>query len=632
MCGIAGGYFFQTKNIDQSTFENALNTLSKRGPDATGIYENQQVLLGHKRLSIIDTSEGANQPFFDDRNQYVIVFNGEIFNYAQLKKDKLSHYTERFKTSSDSEVLLYLLIEYGSDCLNWLTGFFAFAFYNIQTGEMLLARDRYGKKPMVLYQDEQQLLFASELKAIMPLMPKKEMDTTSVALYFQLNYLPPTQSILKNVRKLQPGHFITIKNQEVTENSYYTLALHPQTYTQYTYSEACEQLVQLMSKSVEERMISDVPLGAFLSGGIDSSVVVALASQFTSRLNTFSIGYKDNPLFDETKYANLVAKKYQTEHQVFYLTEKDYKEELYSILDYLDEPFADSSCIPTYILCKKTKAFVTVALSGDGGDEVFAGYNKHKAEYVIRKNKLMGLMAGLGSPLWKLLPQNKNTKTGNYVRQLAKLGEGAMLSKGDRHIRWSSILGQTEVQSLFADSFKQKIQQDAIHKINQQYASLIHTDDFNEVLLTDMNLVLPGDMLHKVDMMSMANSLEIRSPFLDAKVVDFAFGLPASYKIDNQLKKKIVQDAFRNHLPPELYNRPKQGFEIPLLEWFRNDLNDYIFNDLLEKKFIEAQQIFSYEKITSLKQKLHSNNPGYVQATLWALIVFQHWYKQNKIA
>lgn len=241
-------------------------------------------------------------------------------------------------------------------------------------------------------------------------------------------------------------------------------------------------------------------------------------------------------------------------------------------------------------------------------------------------------MAGLGSPLWKLLPQNKNTKTGNYVRQLAKLGEGAMLSKGDRHIRWSSILGQTEVQSLFADSFKQKIQQDAIHKINQQYASLIHTDDFNEVLLTDMNLVLPGDMLHKVDMMSMANSLEIRSPFLDAKVVDFAFGLPASYKIDNQLKKKIVQDAFRNHLPPELYNRPKQGFEIPLLEWFRNDLNDYIFNDLLEKKFIEAQQIFSYEKITSLKQKLHSNNPGYVQATLWALIVFQHWYKQNKIA
>lgn len=632
MCGIAGGYFFQTKNIDQSTFENALNTLSKRGPDATGIYENQQVLLGHKRLSIIDTSEGANQPFFDDRNQYVIVFNGEIFNYAQLKKDKLSHYTERFKTSSDSEVLLYLLIEYGSDCLNWLTGFFAFSFYNIQTGEMLLARDRYGKKPMVLYQDEQQLLFASELKAIMPLMPKKEMDTTSVALYFQLNYLPPTQSILKNVRKLQPGHFITIKNQEVTENSYYTLALHPQTYTQYTYCEACEQLVQLMSKSVEERMISDVPLGAFLSGGIDSSVVVALASQFTSRLNTFSIGYKDNPLFDETKYANLVAKKYQTEHQVFYLTEKDYKEELYSILDYLDEPFADSSCIPTYILCKKTKAFVTVALSGDGGDEVFAGYNKHKAEYVIRKNKLMGLMAGLGSPLWKLLPQNKNTKTGNYVRQLAKLGEGAMLSKGDRHIRWSSILGQTEVQSLFSDSFKQKIQQDAIHKINQQYASLIHTDDFNEVLLTDMNLVLPGDMLHKVDMMSMANSLEIRSPFLDAKVVDFAFGLPASYKIDNQLKKKIVQDAFRNHLPPELYNRPKQGFEIPLLEWFRNDLNDYIFNDLLEKKFIEAQQIFSYEKITSLKQKLHSNNPGYVQATLWALIVFQHWYKQNKIA
>ncbi len=628
MCGIAGSYFFQKKQISVKAFENALNNMSKRGPDAAGIFEDDKVQLGHRRLSIIDTSSGANQPLFDDSKNYVLVFNGEIFNYEELKKTKLEKYRHLFKTHSDSEVLLYLLIAYGTGCLPWLSGFFAFAFYDMKDHSLIIARDRYGKKPLVIFQDEEKMIFASELKAILPLMPEKEINTASVSLYFQYNYLPPEQSILKKVRKLKPGTCLSIKNNVVEEKCYYQLEIKPQLYDRFSYDTACNELVHLMSKSVEERMISDVPLGAFLSGGIDSSVVVALASQYTKKLNTFSIGYKDNPVFDETKYANLVAKKYNTDHEVFYLEEKDYKEEIYSILDYLDEPFADSSCIPTYILCKKTRQYVTVALSGDGGDEVFAGYNKHKAEYMIRKNKMMGLIAHYGSPLWNILPQNKNTRTGNYIRQIVKLSEGAGLSKGARHIRWSSILSTQNVQSLFSEDFRQKIQQNEAERINAGYAGMIQTEDFNEVLLTDMNLVLPGDMLHKVDMMSMANSLEVRSPFLDRQVVDFAFGLPAHFKIDDQLKKKIVQDAFRNYLPPELYNRPKQGFEIPLLEWFRNDLNDYIFNVLLEKNFIEEQNIFSYARIDELRQKLHSNNPGYVQATIWALIVFQHWYKK----
>ncbi len=628
MCGIAGVLFNNGKNIDAEQFKNSLDHLSKRGPDATGIFENEKIFLGHKRLSIIDTSESANQPFFDQSGNYVIVFNGEIFNYEHLKNAKLERYSITYTSNSDSEVLLYLLIHYGTECLNWLSGFFSFAFYNIQTNELILARDRYGKKPMIIYQDEDSLIFGSELKAVFPLLPKREINPVSVNLYFQYNYLPPTQSILQNVRKLKPGTYLQAKNQTFSEHSFYTLNIQPQAYKQYNYSEACSKLTDLMSQAVQERMISDVPLGAFLSGGIDSSTVVALASQFTNQLKTFSIGYKDNPLFDETKYANLVAQKYHTDHQVFYLTESDYKEELTSILDYLDEPFADSSCIPTYILCKKTKAFVTVALSGDGGDEVFAGYNKHKAEYLLRKNPLMAFAANYGSPLWNLLPQNKNTKSGNYVRQLVKLAEGAKLSKGDRHIRWSSILNQQGVQGLFSNDFKTKVKQQEVDSINSFYGSMIQSDDFNEVLLCDMNLVLPGDMLHKVDMMSMANSLEIRSPFLDCKVVDFAFGLPSEYKIDQTLKKKIVQDAFRSYLPEELYNRPKQGFEIPLLEWFRHDLNDYIFNDLLKKEFVESQNIFSFQKIEALRKKLHSSNPGYVQATIWALVVFQHWYKK----
>lgn len=628
MCGIAGILFNNGKSIDAAQFKSSLNNLSKRGPDATGIFENEKIFLGHRRLSIIDTSESANQPFFDQSGNYVIVFNGEIFNYEYLKNSKLKQFPITYTSNSDSEVLLHLLIHYGTQCLQWLSGFFSFAFYNIQTEELLLARDRYGKKPMIIYQDDDSLIFGSELKALFPLIPKREINPASVHLYFQYNYLPPTQSILQHVRKLKPGTYMLAKNQTFSEQSFYTLKIRSEAYKQYNYDQACIQLTQLMSNAVEERMISDVPLGAFLSGGIDSSTVVALASQFTNQLKTFSIGYKDNPLFDETKYANLVAKKYKTDHEVFYLTESDYKEELTSILDYLDEPFADSSCIPTYILCKKTKAYVTVALSGDGGDEVFAGYNKHKAEYLVRKNAMLALVANFGSPLWKILPQNKNNKVGNYVRQLAKLAEGAKLPKGERHIRWSSILNQQSVQNMFTKEFKDKVKQAEVDASNRFYGSIIETDDFNEVLLCDMNLVLPGDMLHKVDMMSMANSLEVRSPFLDSRVVDFAFGLPANFKIDQTLKKKIVQDAFRSYLPEELYNRPKQGFEIPLLEWFRNDLNDYIFSDLLRKDFVESQGIFSFSEIENLRQKLHSSNPGYVQATIWALVVFQHWYKK----
>ncbi len=631
MCGIAGGIFFNNDKISSSKFRTALDQMSTRGPDAAGVFENDHVLLGHRRLSIIDTSESANQPFFDGEKKYVIVFNGEIFNFEQLKNSKLSHLNIRFKTHSDTEVLMQLLIVYGTECLQWLSGFFAFAFYNIHANELIIARDRYGKKPLVIYENEGQFLFASELKALMPLIPAKQLNPISVSLYFQFNYLPPEQSILKSVRKLKPGNYIRIQNNVVTEQKYYALQIRKNDYEKYSYNDACNELVKRMNESVQERMISDVPLGAFLSGGIDSSVIVALAAQHTRQLKTFSIGFKDNPVFDETFYANLVAKKYETDHQVFFLTEQDYKQEVFEVLDYLDEPFADNSCIPQYILCKKTKKHVTVALSGDGGDEVFAGYNKHKAEYMIRNRKWLAQAATMAAPVLKMFPENENTKIGNYFRQFNKLVDGAALSASERHIRWSSLLNTKDVQSLFSKDYQSKINLLQIASLNLQYAKDIKSSDFNEILLTDMNLVLPGDMLHKVDMMSMANSIEVRSPFLDHKVVDFAFSLPAAFKIDKHLKKKIVQDAFRNFLPPELYNRPKQGFDIPLLDWFRNDFNDYIFNILLEKKFVEEQNIFSYEAILRLKNKLHSNSPGFVHGTIWALIAFQYWYKKYMI-
>lgn len=627
MCGILG--YISTKKIcSQASFKTALDAMSLRGPDASGIFQENAILLGHRRLSIIDTSEGANQPIKDASNRYVLVFNGEIFNFQHLRETKLSGFDIPFRTHSDSEVLLYLLIHYGESCLSWLSGFFAFAFYDTVSQTTLIARDRFGKKPLIYFQDEDQFIFGSEMKSILPLMPKRVINKESLFLFFQFNYIPPSRSILEGVHKLSPGHSLLIGPEGLEISAYYKINISDSNTTPVTYEDAKQQLHQLMHQSVQDRLISDVPLGAFLSGGIDSSVVVATAAKYTNQLRTFSIGYKDNPLFDESKYADLVAKKYNTDHEVFYLSERDYKEEILNVLDYLDEPFADSSCIPQYILCKKTKPKVTVALSGDGGDEVFAGYNKHRAEWMFRNNPLMALLAKSASPLLKRLPQNKNSRIGNITRKMVKLANGARLTDPERYIQWCSILGEKEVTPLFTISFQNSIRQKLIRAEHQKYSSHIKSNDFNEILLSDMQLVLPGDMLYKVDMMSMANSLEVRSPFLDHRIVDFAFQLPASYKIDQQLNKRIVQDAFRNDLPAELYNRPKQGFEIPLLNWFREDLNSFIFDDLLNPVFIEEQGIFDISAIQKMKSKLHSNNPGYVQATVWAFIVFQSWYKK----
>jgi asparagine synthase (glutamine-hydrolysing) len=382
-----------------------------------------------------------------------------------------------------------------------------------------------------------------------------------------------------------------------------------------------------MDDATRLRLIADVPLGAFLSGGIDSSVVVALAARHQQKLKTFSIGYKDNPFFDETAYAELVAKKFDTEHTVFRLGNDDFLEHIEDVLDSIDEPFADSSTIPTFILSKATRKHVTVALSGDGGDEVFAGYNKHKAEWNAMHPSLKRSLATGFLPLWKLLPKSRNSKITNTVRQLHRFAEGAALSAEDRYWRWASIIPAEESLDLFSHHFKTSLK--GRKKLQDLFPMQISGTDLNEVLLADLQLVLAGDMLVKVDMMSMANSLEIRSPFLDAEVVEFAFGLPVDFKINATMKKRIVQDAFRSLLPSELYNRPKQGFDIPLLNWFRKELWSKINDDLLADNFIKDQDIFDVKAIQALKMKLLSTNPEDSHETIWALLVFQHWWKRH---
>ena len=356
---------------------------------------------------------------------------------------------------------------------------------------------------------------------------------------------------------------------------------------------------------------------------LEEVVITGLASQHVKNLNSFSIGYADEPLFDETHYANLVAKKFKTEHTVFKLSNQNLFEQLDKVLEYTDEPFADSSGLAVNILCELTKKNVTVALSGDGADEVFSGYNKHLALFQANQKTAKNTIIKSIHPLTSVLPQSRNSKIGNLNRQLAKFGEGLRLNHIDRYWLWAGLRNEDENNKLIIPHTKHyKERKDEILKYLQS------PNDFNQVLLTDCKLVLQGDMLTKVDLNSMCQSLEVRVPFLDHRVVNFAFQLPSKYKIDGTFKKKIVQDAFRDFLPKELYKRPKHGFEVPLLNWFKTDMYDKIFNQYLHPSFIIEQNIFEWAEVEKLRKKLLSNSPEDSTATIWALVVFQHWYKK----
>jgi asparagine synthase (glutamine-hydrolysing) len=630
MCGIAGIAAFTNKGRQQiSKLQQSVRTLQSRGPDDEGIWLNDSVGLAMRRLAIIDTSKAANQPMWDSTGRYVIIFNGEVFNYRELKSKYFSPAEHsRFKNNSDTEVVLELFIKKWADCLPLLEGFFALAIYDTKEETLFIARDRFGKKPLHYFKDDDCFIFGSELKALLAFNITKELNYEALQLYLQFAYIPQPLSILKQVKKLDPGSYLELKKGSLAEKRWYTLPVCNDYSKALTYEAAQENLVKLTEEAVVKRLISDVPLGAFLSGGIDSSVIVALASRHKESLNTFSIGFKEDVFFDETHYAELIAKKFRTNHAKFTLGIEDYLTHIADVLNYLDEPFADTSALPQFILCMETRKHATVAISGDGGDEVFAGYNKHYAEWQARRTSLIGALAKIGYPLWKILPKSRNTKLTNLFRQLERFAEGAHLSARERYWYWASTFTPKEADELMQMQTKNKVHASVINNIKDQYLGNIREDDFNSVLRTDLELVLAGDMLVKVDLMSMANSVEVRSPFLDHHVVEFAFGLPADYKINGSGRKKIVKDAFRNLLPPEIYHRGKMGFEIPMLKWFREDLHTFIFDDLLNKDFVREQGLFRYEAIDKMKKQLHSSAPGTIVEQLWVFIVFQYWYKK----
>lgn len=630
MCGIVGYFSGVEDHKLQGYLQGAVGCLNKRGPDAHNVIEvSPKVGLAHARLSIIDTNAVANQPMTDPDGRFTMVFNGEIFNYRELRAQFLSN--ETFFSTSDTEVLLYLYKRLGAAALQHLNGFFAFAVYDHQTGEVFLARDRYGIKPLHIFEGDNLILFGSEMKALLQFPLKREIDFATLALYFQLNYVPGNSAMLKGFRKVPPGHYAQISSDgKLQVNQWYTIPFTPGerlSAPSSGYTDATRHLRMLVEEAVERRLVSDVPLGAFLSGGIDSSIVTYCAAKRVKGLNTFSIGYKDEPYFDETKYANLVAAKFKTNHTVYAVTNEEMFARIFDVLDYIDEPFADSSSIAVNILCHYTRQKVTVALSGDGGDELFAGYNKHQAAFRAQQINTLNVVMKAALPLLNVLPQSRHSRIGNLFRQAQRYSRGLHLTKAQRYWNWCTLTSEEDVLQMFGT--KIALPADELQRRKAAiFAMITEEGDLNDLLLADMHMVLPDDMLTKVDLMSMANSLEVRVPLLDYTVVNYAFSLPVSYKIEAGNGKKILKDAFRTELPEELFNRPKHGFEVPLLKWMRTGLRSLIEEELLERNFIEEQGIFDAEQIDQLKRKLFSNNPGDVHATLWALLVFQYWYKK----
>lgn len=621
MCGIAGILIFNDKEKDTlKRIGDSAKALAHRGPDHQQYYTENNVALGHARLSIIDTSAASNQPFSDSSGNYTIVFNGEIFNYKELRTG-LEQQGVQFSTEGDVEVLLNLYIREKEKCLERLHGFFAFAVYDKKNKALFAARDRFGVKPLYYCHTKDHFCFSSELRVVKQLTGLNKLNKSSLYLYLQLNYLPGPDSIVSDIKRMEPGTFLQCTEEKLTLKKYYELKAIAAKQT----GSPVSRIRELLTEAVRARLIADVPVGAFLSGGIDSTIVTGIAAQLSPHINTFSLGFKNNAYYDESGYAEQAAKKFGTKHHNFSLGNDDLLDEFDHFLNAIDEPFADSSALNVFILSKRTKPFVKVVLSGDGADEVFAGYNKHKAEWMIRNKKILNAVAPALSGIGTMLPQSRSSALLNKFRQVARYNEGRKLSLQERYWKWASISTAEEAAKLL---LLNKEKTETAEKLKREILSGLNKD-YNSVLKTDVELVLAYDMLTKTDMMSMASGLEIRSPFMDHRLIEYAFTLDEKYKINSRGQKIILKKAFADLLPEAILRRKKHGFEVPLLNWFNRELKSRIDNEWLEKKFIEEQGIFSYPAVDRLKKQLSSTSPGDAAAKVWALIIFNSWWKKH---
>jgi len=627
MCGICG--IVQAKNetpIPDSLLRAMCQTIVHRGPDDEGIFIEKKAALGTRRLSIIDV-EGGHQPLSNEDGSIWIAHNGEVYNFPELRKELISR-GHTFSTRTDTETIIHSYEEWGETFVNKLRGMFAFALWDRRKERLILVRDRIGIKPLYYtLLDDKTLVFGSELKSIL-VHPdvRRTLSTHALDLFLTLEYIPAPFSIFKNIFKLAPGYLLVYENETVDIKKYWDIQPHKQfggKFSKDNLAAVMDNLYSLLKESVGLRLISDVPLGAFLSGGIDSSAIVGLMRELgASPLKTFSIGFEDAS-YNELEHARRIAQKFNTDHEEFILRPQilDLTEKL---VQHLDEPLGDFSIFPTFLVSKMARSHVKVILSGDGGDELFGGYEHYQAQKISQLNASSLFQKPLYWAIKKFSPSPKKKGLWNKLRRyLEGLEHGPEL----RHLRWMMFLTQKDKQSLYSRELVNElggIQQ--IHELSpfeEYFQNLRDFDSTNGELYLDLKTYLADDILVKVDRMSMAASLETRVPLLDHKIVEFVSNLPGELKVKGLTTKWIFKKTMERLLPPETIYRRKEGFSIPIKHWLRKELKELMF-DFLNESRIKREGLFNFAPIEYM-MKQHLKGKENFSHQLWALLVFEIW-------
>jgi asparagine synthase (glutamine-hydrolysing) len=617
MCGIFGKLFFEKTKIEEKNYKDCLDAISHRGPDDEGFYVDENIILGSKRLAIIDLSEAGHMPMKNEDGRFWIVFNGEIYNFLELRKNLEKRH--KFKSRTDSEVLLHLYEEKGVNCLKYLRGMFAFAIWDKKEKILFLARDRLGKKPLKYYFNDKFFIFASELKAILKDREvKREIDWGAIDEYLTYQYVPHPKTGFKGIFKLEPAHYLLIAlNGKIKKERYWNLDYSQK--LNLSENEWIEAIEEKLKESVKIRLISDVPLGAHLSGGIDSSMIVAMmAQEMKEPVKTFSIGFKEKE-YDETKYARLVAKRYGTDHHEL-IVEPNAIEILPKLVYHYEEPYADSSALPTWYLCQMTKNYITVALNGDGGDENFAGYDRYNAFKLYKDLEFLPGKKFLG-------------KVNEILYQITKL---KIFRKGFRFLsayQEDPISFYLRLIGFFQDEEKEKLYQPDLKKLIEDLRGSNFLREIfkktkgpwlDRILYLDINSYLPDDLLVKVDIASMAHSLEVRSPFLDHAFMELCAKIPSNLKVKGHNKKYIFKKLALKYIPKECIFRPKTGFGVPLEFWFKNELLNFLKERILSQEFLN----YGFNR-NFLEQLIKEHQKGIRNHAyrLWALLILEEWLK-----
>ena len=627
MCGIAGAIWLQNGvPLSEDVLRQMAKVIEHRGPDGEGFHYEQSssggVALAHRRLSIIDLA-GGKQPMCNEDETIWITFNGEIYNYRELRGE-LRKQGHQFRTDSDTETIVHLYEERGMDFLTDLRGMFAFALWDRPRGRLILARDRLGQKPLIYRRENNRLLFASEIKSILqvPGVPR-EVNPDALSEYLTYLYVPQPRTMYAGIEKLPPAHYAVYEKGDLRIKRYWNLDLNRK--IARSFEDVGEELNAQLDDAVRLRLRSDVPLGAFLSGGIDSTVIVGLMQRHAAQATkTYTIGFPISE-FDETADAKLIAEHLQTDHHTF-VVNPDSLAVLPSLTWHYDEPFGDSSMLPTYYVSEVTRRHVKVALTGDGGDELFGGYTRYQTVHKLgRLDKFPRVVRRLlGNGLWDLLPTPH--KQDAFLRKLRDRMRILRKEPPERFVRWVTQFTATTRDSLFTSDFRARLgNDDAEHVFVDAMHNCRHRSAGTRAMLTDLQTYLPDDLLVKVDIASMAHALECRSPFLDHHVVELATALPYTQKVSGKISKYILKQIYRQMIPPAIAARRKMGFSIPLDHWFRNELKDFLYEHLTDPVCLN-RGYFKPEAIHRLLAE-HESGDWDHNRSLWSLLCLELWHQ-----